>query len=273
MNRIRMLREKNKMTQADLGKMLNVKDAAISKYESGKILLTAETIIRLTEIFHVSSDYLLGITDVEGSGSCVFAPEAAQNNNAPVVQYTSVGYWIYKSGLTKEAVAQKLHISLDIIDSYCNSTVIPPQEHLAKLCRLCGTSTDCLLGLNRTAGRIQAACPDTAVYDPKTSGRLKHLFQEQGFTYQKAAQLLGLQEEDIFDLVEYGRIPQVSILPLLAKALHSSTDYILNLSDSKISMTSECEPICTAVRKLNSYNYAIAYAEILKLVKEEERER
>ena len=39
MNRIRELREKAKMKQSDLGRLLNVKDAAISKYETGKIPL------------------------------------------------------------------------------------------------------------------------------------------------------------------------------------------------------------------------------------------
>lgn len=60
MNRIRELREKKKMKQSDLGRLLNVKDAAISKYETGKVPLTADTIIKLSEIFHVSTDYLLG---------------------------------------------------------------------------------------------------------------------------------------------------------------------------------------------------------------------
>lgn len=41
-NRVRVLREQAGMTQAELGKLLNVRDAAISKYESGKIPLTGE---------------------------------------------------------------------------------------------------------------------------------------------------------------------------------------------------------------------------------------
>lgn len=68
MNRLKELRENHGMKQSELGKLLNVQDAAISKYESGKVPLTADTIIRLAEIFEVSTDYLLGREDLSGQG-------------------------------------------------------------------------------------------------------------------------------------------------------------------------------------------------------------
>lgn len=60
MNKLKLLRENAGMTQTELGKLLNVKDSAISKYESGKIPLTDETLLQLSKIFNVSIDYLLG---------------------------------------------------------------------------------------------------------------------------------------------------------------------------------------------------------------------
>ncbi len=68
MNKLKFLREQSEMTQAELGRLLNVKDAAISKYETEKVPLTADTIIKLSEIFHVSTDYLLGREDSSGQG-------------------------------------------------------------------------------------------------------------------------------------------------------------------------------------------------------------
>lgn len=59
MNRLKFLREKKGMKQTELGRLLNVKDSAISKYESGKIPLTSDTLLRLSQIFDVSIDYLL----------------------------------------------------------------------------------------------------------------------------------------------------------------------------------------------------------------------
>lgn len=65
MNKLKLLRETAGMTQTELGKLLNVKDSAISKYESGKIPLTDETLLQLAEIFNVSIDYLLGKDHLE----------------------------------------------------------------------------------------------------------------------------------------------------------------------------------------------------------------
>lgn len=44
MNRLKSLRESRGMKQSELGKFLNVQDAAISKYESGKVQLTGDTL-------------------------------------------------------------------------------------------------------------------------------------------------------------------------------------------------------------------------------------
>ena len=63
MNRIKQLREELGMTQPELGKVLNVQGAAMSKYENEKIPLTSDTIKTLAEFFGVSTDYLLCKTD------------------------------------------------------------------------------------------------------------------------------------------------------------------------------------------------------------------
>jgi len=73
MNRIRILREEKGWTQAKLGNLLNVKDSAISKYETEKIPLTAETLKRLSEIFDVSVDYILGLSPVRKPDNTSFA--------------------------------------------------------------------------------------------------------------------------------------------------------------------------------------------------------
>ena len=64
MNRIRNLRQKNHLTQEELGRLLNVQKSAISKYETGKIPLTDETILQMAKIFDVSTDYLLGLDNL-----------------------------------------------------------------------------------------------------------------------------------------------------------------------------------------------------------------
>lgn len=63
MNRIKMLRQAKGWTQDELGEKLSVKRSAISKYETGKIPLTDDTIRKLSEIFGESADYILGAND------------------------------------------------------------------------------------------------------------------------------------------------------------------------------------------------------------------
>lgn len=67
MNKIKELRKERGWKQEELGRLLNVKSAAISKYENEHIPLTAETISMLCEIFNVSADYLLNIPNNKNS--------------------------------------------------------------------------------------------------------------------------------------------------------------------------------------------------------------
>ncbi len=65
MNRLKLLRTKYGMKQSDLGKLLNVKEAAISKYETGLVAMTGDTLIKVADIFKVSVDYILGRDEID----------------------------------------------------------------------------------------------------------------------------------------------------------------------------------------------------------------
>jgi transcriptional regulator with XRE-family HTH domain len=83
MNRIKLLREERGWTQAQLGKMLNVKDSAISKYETEKIPLTADTLKLLSEIFGVSVDYIMGISSVRDPAGTSFSKPSILDDLSP----------------------------------------------------------------------------------------------------------------------------------------------------------------------------------------------
>ncbi len=59
-NRIKDLRKKEKMTQKELGKLVNVTKVSICCYENGTRLPSLEILEDLAEVFKVSIDYLLG---------------------------------------------------------------------------------------------------------------------------------------------------------------------------------------------------------------------
>ena len=62
-DRINQLRKKAGLTQKQLGAAVGLKENAISMMETGNRGTTLEKLVALSAYFHVSTDYLLGITD------------------------------------------------------------------------------------------------------------------------------------------------------------------------------------------------------------------
>lgn len=74
MNRLRFLRTENGESLEKIAKYLNVTIQTISNYETEKREMTPDTILKLAEYFNVSTDYLLGKSDVRN-------PEEIDNND------------------------------------------------------------------------------------------------------------------------------------------------------------------------------------------------
>ena len=64
MNRIKALRAEKKIKQDVLAKLLGLEIAGISKLETGRVPLKDEYIVKLAEYFNVSTDYLLGKSNI-----------------------------------------------------------------------------------------------------------------------------------------------------------------------------------------------------------------
>lgn len=64
MNRLRFLRNENGESLEKIAKYLNVTIQTISNYETEKRDMTPDTILKLAEYFGVSTDYLLGKSDI-----------------------------------------------------------------------------------------------------------------------------------------------------------------------------------------------------------------
>lgn len=63
MENLRTIREKRNITQVSLSVSLGVAQETISGYESGKSYPSVDTLIKLANILHTSTDYLLGRVD------------------------------------------------------------------------------------------------------------------------------------------------------------------------------------------------------------------
>lgn len=60
---LRAIREDRDIRQIDIAKVLNVSQNTYSQYENGVIALTADVLIKLSDFYGVSIDYLLDRTD------------------------------------------------------------------------------------------------------------------------------------------------------------------------------------------------------------------
>lgn len=314
MNRLKLLREQKNMKQSELGKLLNVKESAISKYESEKVVLTADTLIKLAKIFDVSIDYILGISDqpntVEKSeifSKHILAKQLksllSEDPMLDVDFYASVGHintmtlqkYVngeilpssydlcklveifnttadYLFGKSTIAHPQKTHsalkndsdfshildiemdgnyletelanildISISKIKKLLNAEELPSPEILEKISQTLKKSTDYMLGIS-----MYSREPDNTGYYPfhmdnKSIKRLQDIIGEDWGDYD--ASELGLSYDEFYMMYHFGFIPHITVLYKICKHHHVSADYILNLSDSKLSIqiTRKCD--------------------------------
>lgn len=68
MNRIKQLREENNWTQLELSKKMNCAMSSIAMYENETRKPSMEVLIKLSEIFDCSIDYILGKSDIRNPG-------------------------------------------------------------------------------------------------------------------------------------------------------------------------------------------------------------
>lgn len=62
-DKLKSLRIEKKLTQKQVADRIGLAISAVSSYESGSRYPSYDVLVRLAHIFHVSTDYLLGMTD------------------------------------------------------------------------------------------------------------------------------------------------------------------------------------------------------------------
>lgn len=62
--RLRDIREDRDITQKEIAEVLHIRQNTYSQYESGKRQVPVEVIITLARYYRVTTDYLLGVSDI-----------------------------------------------------------------------------------------------------------------------------------------------------------------------------------------------------------------
>ena len=264
MNRIATERKRLDLTQEELTEKLNISQKSISKYETGARKPSFETLTEMAKLFNVSTDYLLGISDSRTGNSGLFA-------DTPFPRRTigsAIRLWIGKTGFGDDEIAEMLGISEELLKSYYSGESMP-LETLVKLSEICEVSTDCLLGLReKTRPKQDRAYPFR--FDPEISRRLKDQMQRMGESYSQIAAAIGIEEEEMFDFLEYGFVPHISVFAQIVEHFLVSSDFLLNRTGSTITIQEDEEELLLSYRALNSKSKIMALSRIYELEREEE---
>lgn len=59
---IKGLREDNDLSQSKIANYLNISQSTYSRYENGSCNIPLETIIKLSQYYKISADYILGLS-------------------------------------------------------------------------------------------------------------------------------------------------------------------------------------------------------------------
>lgn len=127
--RLKSLRNAAKLNQTELGEKLNCQRTRIADLERGKSTPTIEDITILCKTFNVSSDYLLGISDIA----------TTDTELKEVCEYT---------GLSEDAIEQLHELepqNSDIINYLLGDDVLVSAIDLLQKSKLCSQSSEWLL--------------------------------------------------------------------------------------------------------------------------------
>ena len=246
MNRLKQLREQHGMKQSELGKLLNVKDAAISKYESEKIPLTGETLLSLSKIFNVSIDYILGCEkEIENDVSEIewrYPPVSNRLGNI-LREYRQ------KKDLSLEEFAERLDISSDLYTGIETGRYDPTLELLQKIADETEYNTDYLTGASdlisiATGETIDFQGVKASIYEFEGNLHFKTRFEElclkHSISNNNTESKLGL-DESTFNDIKYNRMPTLSELLKISYAFGVSMDYLIGKTDTRLSSLNKVE--------------------------------
>lgn len=143
MNRLKSLREEKGMKQSELGKLLNVQDAAISKYESGKVPLTDDTLLRLSKIFNVPIDYILG----NGNYGIDYANYQMDTSEFGLTFKEKLKGILAEKKMSQQNFAEITGFAVDEVDAFLWGNKIPTINELIKIVGSLDISANYLLDI------------------------------------------------------------------------------------------------------------------------------
>ena len=265
-DRIKELRLLKHMTQTEFGNVFGIVKSTISLYESGKSTPNDQIKTKMCEYFDVSMDYLLGLTDVKLPYETT--SHFNESSNLDEAVGSSLNYWISKTQYGYDEIAKMLGITEKLLKDYCSGAESPSLNILVKLSEICGVSTDCLLGLRKKSRKSENGEMPFR-FDPEISRRLKEQAVAMNESNSFLADILGIEENEVFNFFEYGFVPNIMVFVRIVEHFLVSSDYLLNRTDSTLTVQAGEEELLRSYRALNAKSKTMALSRIYELEREE----
>lgn len=235
--RLKELRKEHDMKQKDLGAAIGLGATAIANYESGRNKPSIGMLHALADLFHVSTDYLIGYSEVKYP----YLADLSNEDEALFRMYSNL--------------SQK---NKDHLRSYTEFV-----DHLSELQE---KRSEMVQTIPLNAPRETATFRD----------RLKELRSEQNLSQASLAAKIGYNPATIAGY-EAGRTqPSIEVLFVFAEELHATVDYLTGYSNIRvpcknISILEEDEPFLNVYLQLPEQNKAhlrayAAYLSFLEMV-------
>lgn len=188
---LKQLRTEKGLTQNELAKILDVSKSNISKYEAGSVEPNISILMRISEYFEKSVDYLLGKSDA----STVHSAEHKKKDNYfffffneenPLRNVFSkrIRTSISDIGLTEEEFKNGISFGRERANSFLDGSGEPTADDLIELSQFLDTSIDYLLGQIPRIGSIEKKLLNAFIsLDTDNQdiimGKIKELLKEQ----------------------------------------------------------------------------------------------
>ena len=241
--RIKLLRTELGFTQKILADKIGLAPKMVSFYENEERIPPMDIVLKLTNIFDVSSDYLLGRTDMRH-------PDSDYEWRYPPVSNrlgTILKNFREQKGISIQAFSQKLGVDETTyinIESgkYSQNYKLPP-EFVRQLSTVTGYEVDYILGaINHTTVPTNETisinnveypmCRSEANFHFKT--RLEELCRENGINPENVEDRIGITKHAFMD-IQWTRMPSLSELLRIAYSLGVSMDYLIGKTDIRMS--------------------------------------
>ena len=89
-DKIKELRKKSKITQAELSDSINIGQSTLANFENGKRTIPIDIIIQLAQFFNVSADYLLGLSTSPDASKTIYGEQLSVEEKEIVEAYRTI---------------------------------------------------------------------------------------------------------------------------------------------------------------------------------------